>query len=96
MRGAGRKAAVDLFAETFDLIRHGNRTVVFLDGQMSGENSASIHFIMKTSILYVCYTPNLILRKADQGQEAQPVPDLLFAFFTQVSENTRLNVKGQS
>ena len=63
---------------------------------MSGESSASIHFIMKTPILYVCYTPNLILRKADQGQEAQPVPDLLFAFFTQVSENTRLNVKGQS
>ena len=48
---------------------------------MSGESSAPIYFIMKTPILYVCYTPNLILRKADQGQEAQPVPDLLFTFY---------------
>ena len=55
---------------------------------MSGESSASIHFIMKTPILYVCYTPNLILRKADQGQEAQPVPGLLQHFPTlQTPEN---------
>ena len=55
---------------------------------MSGESSASIHFIMKTSILYVCYTPNLILRKADQGQEAQPVPGLFPHFPTlQTPEN---------
>ncbi|RHT43095.1 hypothetical protein DW779_06165 [Clostridium sp. AM30-24] len=74
----------------------GAGTAVFPGGQMPGKNSASIHFIMKTPILYVCYTPNLILRKADQGQEAQPVPDLLFAFFTQMSENTRVNVKSQS
>ena len=55
---------------------------------MPGKNSAPIHFIMKTSILYVCYTPNLILRKADQGQEAQPVPGLFQHFPTlQTPEN---------
>ena len=81
---------MDLF-KTFLLIlcesvlnRNGRKgkTAVFPDGQMFGKNSASIYFIMKTPILYVCYTPNLILRKADQGQEAQPVPDLLFAYKT--------------
>ena len=79
------------------LTKSGMEIELLLPGRSNVRGEFSIHSFHNEDLYTLCLLyPKPYFAKSRQGQEAQPVPDLLFAFFTQVSENTRLNVKGQS